>query len=187
MSPGNEKEIIKRIRDGETKAFSALLCQHQDAVFSLIVHIVSSREDAEELTQDVFVKAFKKISSFRGDSAIFTWLYRIAYNTAISATRKRKQVFIDLEEKVLNNIPDEVVDDLLNFEHDEKLLQMMKEAIEKLKPEEKAMISLYYSQGRPINEIAKITKLSPENIKVKLFRTRKKIAVYIKQVQDETR
>jgi RNA polymerase sigma-70 factor, ECF subfamily len=187
MNPGIEKELIKRIRDGETEAFSELLNQHQDAVYSLIVQIVSSREDAEELTQDVFIKAFKKINSFRGESSISTWLYRIAYNTAISATRKRKLNFMNLEEKSLNNIPDDVVDELLNHEDDEKLLQAMKEAVEKLKPEEKAMISLYYSQERPINEIAKIMKLSPENIKVKLFRTRKKIAVYIKQVQDETR
>jgi RNA polymerase sigma-70 factor (ECF subfamily) len=187
MNPGNEKELIKRIQDGETGAFSALLHQHQDAVFSLIVQIVSSREDAEELTQDVFIKAFKKINSFRGDSAISTWLYRIAYNTAISATRKRKQVFINLEEKNLNNMPDEVVDELLNLENDEKLLQNMKEAIEKLKPDEKALISLFYMQGRPVNEIASITKLTPENVKVKLFRTRKKIAVLINQAQYEAR
>ena len=187
MNSDNEKELIRHIKNGKPEAFSVLVHLHQDAVFSLIQQIVSSPEDAEELTQDVFIKAFKKIGSFRGESAFATWLYRIACNTAISATRKRKWNFMNLEDKALNNIPDEVVDELLDRENDEKLLQNITEAIQKLKPDEKALISLYYSQGKPVNEIAGITKFSPENVKVKLFRTRKKIALYINQAQDETR
>ena len=187
MDQKKEKELIKRIRDGEPQAFSILVGQYQQPVYSLILQIVSSHEDAEELTQDAFVKAFNKLGSFRGDSGIFTWLYRIAYNTAISATRKRKTVFYDFDDKSLNNIPDEVVDEMLNREEDEKLLRIMKIAIEKLRPEEKALITLYYLQGRPINEIAKIMKLTTDNIKVKLFRTRRKIALFINRSKNETR
>jgi RNA polymerase sigma-70 factor, ECF subfamily len=107
---------------------------------------VSSREDAEELTLDVFVKAYQKINSFRGESANSTWLYRIAYNTAISAIRRKKPIFLYLDEKTINEIPDEMVDEVLSRDHDEKLLQSLQQAIGKLDPEEKALISLYYTQ-----------------------------------------
>lgn len=179
MDQKTEKELIKRIRDGEPQAFSILVGQYQEPLFNLILQIVSSPEDAEELTQDAFVRAFQKLGSFRGDSGIFTWLYRIAYNTAISAARKRRAVYYDFDDKVLNNIPDEVVDEMLNREDDEKLLHSMKAAIEKLRPEEKALITLYYLQGRSVCDIATIMKLTTDNVKVKLFRTRKKIALLI--------
>ncbi len=182
-----EKELINRIRNGEPEAFSKLLQQHQLKVHSLIIQIVSSQEDAEELTQDVFVKAYQKIRSFRGESAISTWLYRIAYNTAISAVRKKKPVSFNLDEKTINRIPDQVVDEILNQENDEKLLDSIKQAVQKLLPEEKALLFLYYTQGKPVKEVATIMKLSEGNVKVKLFRIRKKIVFTIKQQQNETR
>ncbi len=179
MDQQKEKELIKRIRDGEPQAFSILVGHYQQPLYNLILQIVSSPEDAEELTQDAFVKAFKKLGSFRGDSGIFTWLYRIAYNTAISAARKRKTVFHDFDDKTMNNIPDELVDEVLNREEDETLLHSMKVAIEQLRPEEKALITLYHLQGRSVCEIATIMKITNDNVKVKLFRTRKKIALLI--------
>lgn len=187
MKDRNEKELVQRIMEGDPEAFAILLNQHQDAVHSLILQIVSSPEDAEELTQDVFIKAFNKIETFRGDAGISTWLYRIAYNTAISSTRKRKQTNITLDEKIMNNIPDDMVDGILNEEADEMLLQKMEDAINKLKPEEKALLSLYYNQEKPVNEIAKITQLTAANVKIKLFRTRKKIASIIQNSYQNAR
>ena len=185
MEAGTEKGLIHRIRNGEPEAFSELLHQYQHKVHALIFQIVSSREDAEELTQDVFVKAYQKIGSFRGESAISTWIYRIAYNTAISAIRRKKPVFLNLDEKTISEIPDEMVDEVLSSDHDEKLLQSIQQAIRKLIPEEKALISLFYTKGRSIKEIASIMKLSVENVKVKLYRTRRKIVWIINQAQNE--
>mgnify|MGYP001043924485 CR=1 FL=1 len=185
MEPVIERGLIDRIRSGEPDAFAELLRQYQQTVHSLIFQVVSSREDAEELTQDVFVKAYQKINSFRGESAISTWLYRIAYNTAISAIRRKKPLFLYLDEKPINEIPDELVDEVLNCDQDEKLLQSLQQAIGKLDPEEKALISLYYTQGRPLKEIAEITKLTEGNVKIRLFRARKKIVFIIKQAHNE--
>ncbi len=182
-----ERDLINRIRSGEPGAFSGLLRQHQHTVYSLIVQMVSSREDAEELTQDVFVKAYQKIGSFRGESAIATWLYRIAYNTAISAVRKKKPMFTVLDEKTMYDVPDEVVDEVLNRDHDENMLQSIQQAIAQLHPDEKALISLYYTQGRTLKEVASIMNLSGGNAKIKLFRIRKKIVRIIRQTQNGPR
>ncbi len=186
METAVEKGLINRIRNGEPEAFAEFLHHHHHTVHSLIFQMVSSREDAEELTQDVFIKAYQKINSFRGESAISTWLYRIAYNTAISAVRKKKPIFLPLDENTNHHIPEAVVDEILNRDHDEQLLQSIKQAIDKLNPEEKGLISLYYTQGRPVKEIATIMKLTKANVKIKLFRIRKKIVIFTNQTHNET-
>jgi len=171
----DEKDLVKHILDGETQMFSQLLKRYQRPVHSLIRQIIPCREDAEELTQDVFIKAYNSLGKFRGDCSLSTWLYRIAYNTAISATRKNKFYFPDIDDNFLNNIPDDVVDNILEKTEDEKLLQKLESAVDKLDIEGKTLISLYYTEDKPVNEIAEIMQLSPENVKVKLFRTRKKL------------
>jgi RNA polymerase sigma-70 factor, ECF subfamily len=171
----DEKELIKRILDGETNLFSQLLIRYQRPIHSLIRQIVTCREDAEELTQDVFLKAFKSLDKFRGDCSLSTWFYRIAYNTAISATRKKVRDFTDVDENVLNNISDDYVESILEKVEDENLLKRLEAAVERLDIEGKTLISLYYTEDKSVNEIAGILQLSPENVKVKLFRTRKKL------------
>ena len=181
----NETDLIRRVLDGEPRAFSVLIKRYQRPVHVLIRQIIPGMEDAEELTQDVFVKAFKSLGSFRGGSSLSTWLYRIAYNTAISFTRKRKLLYPDFDERVLNNIPDETVDELLDRENDEELMRRMEAAVGKLNPEDKALISLYYTQGKSVSEISAITALTPENVKVKLYRARKKIVFLINNDKHE--
>ena len=85
----NELHIIAQILGGKTEAFSYFMDTYGQQVFTLIVRMVDSEEDAEELTQDTFMKAFSHLSSFCGHSSFSTWIYRIAYNTALSALRKR--------------------------------------------------------------------------------------------------
>ncbi|MGD9557387.1 MAG: RNA polymerase sigma factor [Mangrovibacterium sp.] len=181
----NETDLIRRVLDGEPRAFPVLINRYQHPVHSLIRQIIPGREDAEELTQDVFVKAFKSLSSFRGGSSLSTWLYRIAYNAAISFTRKKKMLYPDFDERVLNNIADETVDELLDRESDEELMRRMEAAVERLRPEDKALISLYYTQDKSVSELAAITALTPENVKIKLFRARKKIVFLINNEKHE--
>lgn len=183
MEHCNEKELVKYILDGEPKAFSVLLKRYQRPLHAMIQQIITNREDAEELTQDVFVKAYTKLSSFRGESSLSTWLYRIAYNTAVSATRKKKLYYNDFNEILLNNIPDTDVNEMLDRENDEVLLKQMESAIKKLSPEERGLISLYYTQDKSVNGIAEITGLSPDNVKIRLFRVRKKIVFLINNPQ----
>jgi len=175
-----ETDYIRRILNGETQLFSFFIDRYSRPIHALIIQIVQNREDAEELTQDTFVKAFKKLDTFKGDCNFSTWLYRIAYNTAVSATRKKKMVFPVLEENILENISDETVDAMLEKEDDEQLLQKLEEAIDSLDTEEKSLITLYYLEEKSTAEVAAILGLTTDNVKVKLFRTRKKLYITIK-------
>jgi len=183
----DEIGYIKRILDGETNLFSFFLERYSRPVYSLIIQIIPNHEDAEELTQDAFVKAFRKLATFKNDCSFSTWLYRIAYNTAVSATRKRKAIFPVLDESMIENIPEETIDAFFANDDDEEMLQRLEQAIDYLNSEEKALITLYYMEGKPISDIAPILGLTSENIKVKLFRVRKKLYGWIKSKEYETR
>ena len=183
MENHNEQDLIRSILDGNTQSFSVLLKRYQRPIHALIRQIVSNREDAEELTQDVFIKAFRKLDSFKGGSSLSTWLYRIAWNTAISETRKKRLIYPEFDENQFANLPDETVDEVLEKENDEVQLQRLENAIDRLNPEEKALITLYYTESKPLTEVALILNLNADNAKVKLHRTRKKIVLLLNNEQ----
>lgn len=137
----DETHIIHRILKGNF-SLRVLLDKYSQQVFILIIRIVENQEDAEELTQDTFLKAFEHLSSFKAESSFSTWIYRIAYNTAISATRKRKQELIVMDSAMLMNISDQQIDDALNDESEERVGKLNK-AIKKLDAEERALISYF--------------------------------------------
>lgn len=157
--------------------FSYFLNRYSNSIYSLILRIVPTKEDAEELTQDTFLKAYRKLDTFKGDCSFSTWLFRIGYNTAISFVRRRKIIFPVIDENLLENIPDEAVETIFDQDDDESMLQRLEVAIEKLNAEEKALITLYYMEEKPVAELAIVLELTPENVKVKLFRVRKKLYV----------
>ena len=163
----DETHIIHRILKGETSLYEYFLDKYSQQVFILIIRIVENQEDAEELTQDTFLKAFEHLSSFKAESSFSTWIYRIAYNTAISATRKRKQELIVMDSAMLMNISDQQIDDALNDESEEQVGKLNK-AIKKLDAEERALISLFYNEEKTIGEIALILGLTESNAKVTL-------------------
>lgn len=179
MNHSDEIIYIKRILNGETNLFSYFLNQYSNAVFSLIVRIIDSKEDAEELTQDTFVKAYKKLNSFKGECTFYTWLFRIAYNTAISATRKTKIIFPVVDESILNRISDDEALSVFEEDDNERLLQQLEIALTKLTVEERALVTLYYDESRPISEITSIMDISTDNVKIKLYRIRKKLFALI--------
>ena len=144
MVQNDETQYIARILDGDTECFSAFLDRYSRPLYVLIVQIVGCSEDAEELVQDVFLKAFRCLGSYRGECRFSTWLYRIAYTTAVSATRKKKQEFLYIEENTINNVPDEKADDILYPTDDEERTARLIQAIDLLNVEEKALITLFY-------------------------------------------
>lgn len=98
----DESYIITRILAGKTEEYAYFLDTYGQAVFALIVRMVNSEEDAEELTQDAFMKAFEHLSSFGGKSSFSTWIYRIAYNTALSFLRKKNVEQTMLDDNLYN-------------------------------------------------------------------------------------
>mgnify|MGYP000136284120 CR=1 FL=1 len=110
----DESYIITRILAGKTEEYAYFLDTYGQAVFALIVRMVNSEEDAEELTQDAFMKAFEHLSSFGGKSSFSTWIYRIAYNTALSFLRKKNVEQTMLDDNLWNQISDTQIDNTLN-------------------------------------------------------------------------
>ncbi len=177
MDPRDEAQYIKRIVDGETELFSVFLDRYGRPLFSLVVQIVGNPEDAEELVQDTFLKAFRALSGYKGDCRFSTWLYRIAYNVALSSVRKRKYEFLYIEENMINNVPDEAADSVLGMSDNEERIAELIQAIDRLTPEEKALITLYYYEEKSLEEASEILGLTLSNAKVRLHRTRKKLYV----------
>ena len=177
MNHQDEINYIERILAGETNLYSHFVNSYSNSIYSLIVRIVLTNEDAEELTQDSFLKAFKKLDTFKGDCSFSTWLFRIAYNTAISATRKRKMEFPMVDEAMMESVPDEAIETFFDQDENEIKLQKLEEAIAKLNVEEKTLITLFYTEDKSVAELTKVLDLSNDNVKVKLHRVRKKLYV----------
>lgn len=179
----DESNIITRILSGKTNEFTYFLDKYGQQVYNLIVRIVKSEADAEELTEDTFMKCFEKLSSFNEKSSFSTWLYRIAYNTAISFTRKKELEVNVYDENIWNILSDTEVDDTMDNESEENILKLQK-ALTQLSPDERALITLFYEQGKSIQDIQQILNVKESFIKVKLYRTRKKLYVLMKKEEE---
>jgi RNA polymerase sigma-70 factor (ECF subfamily) len=174
---------IKRIQEGDTAAYACILDKYSRQVYSLALKVVRNKEDAEELAQDVFLKVFKHLGGFKGDSSFSTWIYRIAYNTAISYTRKKKQEWLAIEEAVIINVSEEEVADALGQTDSTRQMEILDNALGQLPPGERAMIHFFYMEGKSMEEIASVTGLSVSNVKTKLHRIRKKLFVVMKETE----
>jgi len=181
MEYHDEQELIQSVLDGNIQAFAVLLKRYQRSILALLFQMVNNREDAEELTQDVFVKIFTKLPTFRAQCRFSTWAYRIAWTTAISWLRKRRMVYSDVEESKMANYPDERVDEWLEKQEGEEKLQQLEAAVNKLVPEDRALISLFYTEERSVLDIAEMLEISVENVKVRLHRVRKKIVILMEK------
>lgn len=176
----DEAHIIQEILNGKTNRYEYFLDKYSQQVFALVARIVSCQEDAEELTQDVFLKAFQQLSSFKAESSFSTWIYRIAYNAAISDTRKQNHNVFHLDDAAFANFSDAQVDEALEDDSEEQL-QRLSSAMEKLEAEERILVTLYYMEEKSMAEIAFIQGMKENNVKVKLHRIRKKLYLLIKQ------
>ena len=174
-----ESHIIKEILNGKTEQYEYFLDRYGQQVFVLVDRIVSCQEDAEELTQDVFLKAFQQLSSFKAESSFSTWIYRIATNLAISAVRKKRNDVLRLDDSVLANLSDIQVDEALEDDSEEQM-ERLQQAMNQLEADERALITLYYLEEKPLVEVAFILGMTDGNAKVKLHRIRKKLYVLIK-------
>lgn len=187
MEHQKEMELINKIRDGETDLFSIFLKQYANKVYLMTFQIIGCREDAEELTQDVFIKAFNKLYTFKGTCRFSTWLYRIAYNTAISEIRKKKIVLPAIDDRQLENISDDDLDTLLNQDENEQMLSKLKRCVELLDHDEQALIKLFYNENKSVKELAEIIEISETNVKVRMHRVRKKLYLLMNTAEDEER
>lgn len=175
MTPDDESRLIRRIVNGETALFALLAERYGGAVYSLVVRIAGCPEDAEELAQDAFLKAYRHLSRFDGRSSFATWLYRIACNTALSHVRSRKRAWRNVGENRLANFAGDASAPFDDADGKQALLEALTAAVARLEPEERALVTLFYYESVPVAECAKIMELTEANVKVRLHRIRKKL------------
>lgn len=180
MKNVNSSLYIEQAKQGDTTAFAWIVSTYSPMIWTIAMNILNNREDAEDLTQEIFIKLFKSLNQYKAEAEFSTWIYRIAYNTSLSEIRKRKIAWVSIEENIVSiDEPDET-----DLPDTEIKLQHLEEAIKKLSPEEQFLVSLYYKEDLPVGAIAKISQLSESNIKVKLYRARKKLAIEINQLME---
>jgi RNA polymerase sigma-70 factor (ECF subfamily) len=176
---------IERVRNGEISAFAHLIDKYSRQVHALIFKLIRNREDAEELAQDVFIKAFRALHTFKGQSTFSTWIYRIAYNTAISETRKRKIEYLAIDDAQIENVSEEKIDELMGRCDESEQIKKLEIALAQLPPDENALIHLFYMEDKSIEEIVQITALTASNAKTRLHRIRKKLLVILNKMEEQ--
>ncbi|WP_053991787.1 RNA polymerase sigma factor [Mangrovimonas sp. TPBH4] len=176
----NEHIIINQIIEGNTGAFSVLVDQYKDMVFTLALRMVKNREEAEEVAQDTFIKVYKSLRKFKGDSKLSTWVYKVAYNTCLDSIKKNKKYLanVPVDEITMRYIKtmDTALDGILEAEK----AQLIQDCLNQLPSEDSFLLTLFYFEEQSLEEISKVVGITPNNVKVKLFRSRKKLASILK-------
>lgn len=181
MTRPTDQYYIHQIISGDASAFAILVDRYKTLIFTLTSKMIKNREEAEEVAQDTFIKAFNSLGKFKGDSKFSTWIYKIAYNTCLDRLKKNKK-----EENVLPiddftapfiKATENAFDALVEQER-KKLIQ---DCLQQLPRDESFLLTLYYFEDQNSDEIAKIMDITANNVKVKLFRSRKKLANILKQ------
>lgn len=174
----SEKFIIEAVKAGDIDKYKLLVEQHSGNIFALAKSILKNREDAEEITQNVFLNAFNSLDNFRGDSKFSSFLYRVCYNESINRIHSRK-IEVDIEELPLrdNDVINEAFYEIKRAEQ-KKYLTM---GLQKLTVDYRVVLTLFYLEEQSYSEIVEITNLSLSNVKVKLHRARKALAAVLNE------
>jgi RNA polymerase sigma-70 factor (ECF subfamily) len=177
MSTGlGDNEIISRVLKGEQNAYAELVTRYQAYVFTLVLRMIKSREDAEEVAQDVFVKAYRSLADFRGESKFSTWLYTIANTTSITFLRKKKLDVQSLDNEKVFEVADSKDSGLrANLVEQKSRVNMVNEAIAMLSPDDAEIITLFYKAEQNLEEISRILRLEANTVKVRLHRARTRL------------
>jgi RNA polymerase sigma-70 factor (ECF subfamily) len=182
----DEKKWVKQARAGDKDAFRHLVETHQDRLFGLVLSMAGNREQAEDLLQEIYVKAYFALESFEGQSSIYTWLYRIASNHCLDYLRKNRPVQISLD-RPLSDDSEMTLEDVLEApktDHPEASLEAPSEAtalLAALEPSERLILTLRELEGRSYEELANILNCPVNTVKSRLNRAREALkAAYIR-------
>ena len=187
MSTINDQHYIDKVLQGDANAFAVLVDRYKDMIFTLAQKMIKNREEAEEVAQDTFIKAYNSLSKFKGDSKFSTWIYKVAYNTCLDRLKKNKKEDnnISIDEFSAHLI--KTMDNALSALEDKERKQTIQNCLNLLPSKENFLLTLFYFEDQSLEEIGKVMNINANNVKVKLFRSRQKLAVILKkQLEPET-
>lgn len=172
----NDNEVIAKVLKGDHQAFALLVNKYQNYVFTLALRFTKTREDAEEIAQDVFIKAYRALADFKGNSKFSTWLYTIVNNTCITFLRKKKLETYSLDhEKVFEAAENRDSGFTANQVEQKSKQAMVNKAIAMLGPDDAEVITLFYKAEQTLEEIAGILGIETNTAKVRLHRARTRL------------
>ncbi len=188
-----EQQCVKRARTGDLEAYDELVRRYQERIYATIYHMTANHEDANDLAQETFIKAFQALKSFKGDSSFFTWVYRIAVNKTINFLKQRK----NKTHMSLNDLD-------FNAEHDADLVALISEktprrevnlielqeklnaALQKLSEIHRLVVTLHDVQGLSHEEISKIMRCNTGTVRSRLFYARQQLQAYLSDYLKQT-
>ena len=181
MTNNNDQLYIAKVINGDTNSFAYLVDSYKDMVFSLAYKMTKNKEESEEVSQDTFIKAYKNLNKFKGESKFSTWLYRIAYHTSLDQIKKNKNnnATFEIHEVTLNQIQSE--DGILQGIERKERAKIMDECLLRLPEEERSILWMFYYDELSLKEIVEVTSLSEANVKVKLHRARKRLLTIVEE------
>jgi len=183
MNYKGDTVYIEQVLSGNVNAFSYIVDNHKNKAYNLAFRICCNHEEAEEVAQDSFMKAYRSLGSFKMKSSFSTWLFRIVYNTAISNVRIKKKGTLSLED-----FPADATDFIGENPSEEEAEKeyrtaLVNFALQKLNDDERGLISLFYYEELSTDEVAAVTGMTASNVKVRLFRVRQKMLETIEKVE----
>lgn len=180
--------LVEACRAGRPEAFGELVRRYQNRLYPTLLRLTGSPEDASDLLQDAFLRAYEKLDRFQGESSFYTWIYRIAVNVALSDRRRRKvrgRSAGSLDWETAQPLEDATLTDpslpLERAERDERIV----EALNRLQPEHRAVVVLKDLDGQRYDEIASLLKIPIGTVRSRLHRARSELRVLLKDLLDE--
>lgn len=184
--PVEDRVLVKRAQDGDMSSYDSLIRRYQERVYATIYHMTSNHEDANDLTQEAFIKAYKALRSFKGDSSFFTWVYRIAVNKTINYLKARKnKIHLSLNDLDFNTEHDP---EIVAFVSDKtprrdlnlsELQEKLNEAMQKLSDTHRLVVTLHDVQGLSHEEISKIMDCNTGTVRSRLFYARQQLQAHL--------
>jgi RNA polymerase sigma-70 factor, ECF subfamily len=171
----DENNDIRRIQQGNTECYNVLVLRYQSAIFGLLYNMLHQRVVAEDLTQEVFIRAYENLGKFNYKSRFFCWIYRIAINTAITYKKKNNRTF--LNETSTPDTVESIEDRIVGIERN----MLLNKAIERLNDKCKQVIILKYFEQLSYNEVAKVLDIPEKKVKSRLFDARKLLRSYLEE------
>lgn len=182
MDTRTDMDIVESVRGGDVDAFAELVARYSQKVYALVCGITGNAMEAEEITQDTFIRVFDHLGQWRGTGGFQTWLYRIAYNAAVSSLRRRPHIdLMPLDEGRVG----ERAESEQTWKVTESNMAAMERALAMMPATERTALTLFYMEDKTIEQIAIITQRSRSNVKVILHRSRQRLKKLMEEMNYE--
>ncbi len=183
MNSSDEQRFIKEFQEGNEQSFNQLVIRYQEKIYWIVRRMIPDHDEADDVVQNVFIKAYHSLRGFKGESSFYTWIYRIAINLSLNEIRRKKfRRTLSIDDD-LHQVSSDEAGALEQMESAERT-RRIERAIELLPEKQKKVFLLRYYEELPYDEIAKILKTSVGGLKANYFHAVKKIGQHLKNEEE---